>query len=654
MTQYIVNGTIFTVDPNAKLGAGSEGTVIESPRDPRACFKLFHEPDPGDQIARQIAAYRSRKIQAICSEGIRLPAQFVLPQQPVYDAKTGQQIIGYQMARVPTGHEKLIKLLDANFRSSQQVGLRTVAELFADIFDDLELIHGTGLVVGDVNLGCVMFEPGKGRAWVDTDSWSYKGFPCVATTEMFAHPDLYGNLTAGGKQVEPAPHHDRFSFLVALSLLAIPGAHPFRMGSHPTIKGLQNRANAGLTLFDREVTFPKMLGSPEVLSDELLDALTKRLKRLTDTPLDPALLRGFAQDIVSCKTCSTDYHASRKSCPKCNKATIVQVGGLANFSVSSLYDVLGTLLFAQTVDTDLYLVCRPGSQVHVVRVDGNGTATTLRTSLPNIPGSRYRFFKDHLVVCPDPKQAPPATLQLYRIEGDELRRTTDTSTGVLKGESAVFDTSPRFLYRTAGNTIVRCESFGTRGTLSEMPIADVYQQQSWFTVDRTAGTDREVIFGYDRAVRDWQWFVILGNTKGSRYQTSQVEDLQLRSGETVEDFAVYFAPSSLLLAMLTSHKGHSYARYAQIGFDGKVHLNQTVASSDETYPLWANLRGKLYQGPSILHVTANGIVKQTLSGNAQQPLAIQGQLNLDDQLIRLNGKVGIVRRSGVSTLASNR
>ena len=102
----MLNGVPFTVDPNTKLGHGSEGMVVESPHDPRSCIKLFHEPDPAEAAARQIAAYRSRKVQAICAAGLRLPEQFVLPQQPVYDVRNGRLVIGYQMRRVPAGNEK--------------------------------------------------------------------------------------------------------------------------------------------------------------------------------------------------------------------------------------------------------------------------------------------------------------------------------------------------------------------------------------------------------------------------------------------------------------------------------------------------------------------------------------------------------------------
>ena len=652
--RYLLNGTAYTVDPQTKLGAGSEGMVITHPIDPGLCIKLFHPPDLADHTARSIAAYRSRKVRVICGQKLTLPTQFTLPSMPVFDVM-GKEVIGYQMRRVPVGYEKLIKLLDGPFRTTHQLGLRAVSQLFADIFDDLATVHGAGLVVGDVNLGCVMFQPGGSRAWVDTDSWSYPGFPCLATTEMFAHPDLYPNLLATGTHVEPAPHHDRFAFTVAFSLLAIPGAHPFRMGSHPTVKGLQNRAKAGITIFDTDVPFPKMLGTPEVLSDDVLHELVERLKRRSQQPLDPDLLRAFAGNVTACKTCGTEYHASRVHCPKCHEVTTVLVTGLVDFIVTELFKMSGVLLFAQLVGEDLYVVCRIGSSVEVVRLDGQGVVTNLAPALPNVPGARYRFFGDNLVVCPNPTQPAPVALQLYHVEGTTLRRLEDTSTGVLQGESAVFDTSTRFLYRTASNALVRSDLFGRQSVVFDAPVAEVYQGQSWFTADHSTGADREVLFGYDRALRNWEWFVIHGNAKGSQYQYYRVGDLGMRTGETVEDFAVYFSTSSVLLAMTTAYKGYDYARYALIGLDGTVHLNRLLDSSDSSFPLWSVPRGKLHQGKSVLHVTPNGIVKQVLADGACTTLAgTQGQLTTDDQLLRLGGKVGIARRSGIATVTSKK
>lgn len=654
VSRYMLDGVVYPVDVQAKLGAGSEGMVITHARDPRLCIKLFHPADRADANGMRIAAYRSSKVSAICGAGLVLPPQFTMPLRPVFD-EMGKQVIGYAMMRVPADRHKLIKLLDATFRADHQIGLGEVSRLFADLFEDLAIIHPAGLVIGDVNLGCVMFQPGGDRSWVDTDSWSYPRYPGLATTELFAHPDLYPMLTAGGKTVPALPKHDQFALLVAFCMLAIPGAHPFRAGLHPRVEGLQERTNAGITIFDPDVTVPPMLGTFDVLSDELLHELIQRLKRRIETPLDPAVLREFADGVTRCTNCLSSYHASRSHCPKCQEITRVQVPGLAAFTVEEFFRSAGTLLFAQMIGRSLYTVSRHSGRIEIYRVDEFGAGVKLSPDLNYPPGARYRFFADCLAVCPAPNGTAPASLDLYRIEKNSLRRLSSTTTGVLEGDGAVFDTSERFLYRTAANALMRSELFGARGTPVDTQIATVYQRQSWFTVDRTPDTEREVIFGYDRALRTWQWFIAHGNTKGGHFKYYDVEDLGLHTGETVEDFFPYFSANSVLLVMQTSFGGRDLIRIAVIGLDGKLHVNRMLDETHSTYDYWSTLRGKLHQGKSVLHVTPDGIVKEdVVSGDAKLLAGTSGRVSTEDRLIRLNGQVGIVGPRGVRRLASNR
>lgn len=650
--QYELGGRTYTVDAHSKLGSGAEGVVILDPTDPYRCIKLFHPPEPGDRDARHISLLRGRKLQAILHSRVQLPDQFVLPQQAVYAPSYGlgrQTPIGYRMRRVPTGYHKLKELTASAFRTDQNMGLQAIMRLYADLFDDLALIHGQSLVVGDLNVGCIMFNPHGKRAWVDTDSWSYPGHPCLATTELFAHPDLYANLTDSGRSVAPKPAHDRFSLTVLLTMMAVPGAHPFRSGRHPTVRGLQKRTEMGLTIFDPSV---KTTGiTPEVLSDDLLNELIERLKRRTEAPLPSDLLRAFADQVTACSSCKTEYHASRRTCPKCRQTTTVALQAAASYLTKELWHASGTLLFAQMVGTDLYLVSRMGGRVHVIRITAGGDSELLTPGLPDTPGTRYRFFADCLAVCTEPTKATEtAQIAVYRLASRSLQLIGTTTTGSLAGEGAVFDTSMRYLYRTAGNMLLRTEPFGVSGTLVDTPISPVYQQQSWFTADRSSGAAREVVFGYDRAFLAWEWFIIHAQDNGESSRTP-IGNLGLRLGETIEDFAVYFSASSVLLAMQTAYRGHDYARYAVIGLDGSVHLNKLIATDDPTYPYWSNVRGKLHQGKSVLHATPDGLVKQSFSDDSCTTLdGTAGNVTQEDRLLRMPGQVAIVRRSGISTL----
>lgn len=665
LDRFMLDGIVYRVDPQAQLGSGSEGLVIEHPTDPELCIKLFHPGEPGDKAQLQIALYRAKKVLAICGQKIPLPVRFMLPIHPAYDIRK-QDIRGFDMRRVPLGYYKLLKLIDATFRIDHKVSLAMVALLFDGIFDDLQLVHDKNFRIGDVNLGCILMQPdtdlgkmfkeGVERDWVDTDSWSIPGFPCLATTELFAHPDLYVNLQSGGKKVPPEPKHDRFAFLLAFTMIAIPGAHPFRMGSHPKVKGLQNRTNAGITIFDSDVKYPALLMPPEVLSDELLQEIIERLKRRTDAPLSRDLLRTFASEVIECSKCGTEYHKQRRQCPKCHEATkVVQMPQIAAFQFEKLFTTKGVLLYVQLIEKELFLVCRIGKEVQVFRIDEKGTSIQLSPALPVITGARYRFFANCLVVCPEPSKPAPAHVELYRIDGNILHQLEGTTTGVLSGESAVFDTSSRFLYRTAGNALMCATLFGASGMVFDTPIAQVHQSQSWFTADHASGAEREMLIGYDRALRNWNWFVIVGNTKGNHFNYYEVGDLGVRTGEIVEDFAVYFSANSVLLVAQTTYQGRDYIRYAIIGIDGKVQLNKLIDDSDSTFLYWSNLRGKFYQGKSVLHLTHSGIVKQQFSDdNCSMLDDTVGVVSADDRLIRLIGKVGIVSRSGVSTMTSKK
>lgn len=651
---YYVNGRRYETDPNKKLGGGSEGEVFPFSEDPlNVCVKLFYPPDPDDKDAGKIARYRAQKVTAITRLGLQLPQQFVVPQTLACD-KSGN-VIGYLMRRVPPGYAKMLKLLEPAFRTSNSVGLREIAMFYALIFEDLSVLHHHKLTVGDVNWGSNLFRLTPNvfeRAWVDTDSWSYPGYSCLATTEMFCHPDLYPNLTAGGNYVKPLPKHDCFAYAVEFTIAVLPGAHPFKMGLHKTARSLQDRATGGFTIFDKSVTYPSYLPSPELLSDELLQAITDRLKRKSDEPLDPRMLREFSSSLVDCPKCGAQHHSSRLNCPQCHEKTLVDLKILISLLIEELYLVPEALLFAQVIDNILYLACRVKGKVQIVTINENKQVKMIDTGLVDKLGARYRFFGSCLAVCPDPIAPSPIPIELYLIEGNSLRKLQFVTTNPLENESAVFDTSARFLYRTAGNTLMCGKLLFGGKVFSEDPVTQVHQTQTWFTVDRGGDATREVIFGYDRALREMQWFVIRGDGAGEHFDYHVVPLNSLRAHERLDDFSVYFNAKSVLLVRLTQYQGRQFARYSIIGLDGKVLEDHILKAGDEGFDYWSNISGKLYQEASVLHVTPDGVVKQAFVPPSYELLKdTQGVITADDRLFKFNRRIGVARRNAVLGLS---
>jgi hypothetical protein len=648
---YVLKGQKYAEDPDSKLGGGSEGSVYSFEGDPTQCVKLFHEPEPGDQDARRLAKYRANKIKAICGLNLNLPKQFVTPVDPVYDL--GGQVSGFMMRRVPIGFHKLKKLTESSFRISQGITLAYILKLYALLFEDLSVLHAHKhkLVVGDVNLGGVLFTETLRRAWVDMDSLSYPDYPCIATTERFAHPDLYPNLTPGAGFVQPQPHHDRFAFAVQVVLMTL-RVHPFNAGTHPSVVGLQNRAMQHITVFDPGVKYPASLPKPELLSDDLLDRLIQVLKQTTTDPIPPDLLRETAEGLVVCSSCKTEYHRSRTACPQCSQKTMVDIKMVAELVIAELGKIPGVLLFTQVVDGVLKAVCNVQGQLRILNVDSAGRISDVSTGLKVALGARYRFFGPCLAICPNPYQEGQAEIHIYRIDGKTVTRLDDSSTEVLENEVAVFDASERFLYRIAGNSLMCGSLFSNGKFLIESRISQVYRNQSWFTVDRTSGTDHEIIFGYDRALRDLQWFLVRGDKDGTNFNYHDIGVLKMRSGEKLEDHAVYFNSVSVLLVRRTGYRGKDFVRYTIIRHNGTIAADEVLGREDSGFEHWDHMHGKLFQGGSILHATSNGMVKQTVPGNTYALLPdTKGFITADDRFFRFGGAIGVARQGSILTIA---
>ena len=75
---------------------------------------------------------------------------------------------------------------------------------------------------------------------------------------------MYRNLSKGLKYTTL---NDWYSFAVLL-FKSILLAHPYG-GTHKKIKSLTERAQKRITVFDKEVKYPKVAYSPDVLTDEL-------------------------------------------------------------------------------------------------------------------------------------------------------------------------------------------------------------------------------------------------------------------------------------------------------------------------------------------------------------------------------------------------
>jgi hypothetical protein len=647
---FILNGRKYTEDPSQKLGAGSEGTIYSLDDNPNKCVKIFHPADLSDTGSVNLAKYRAKKVKSICSNKLILPKQFIMPDTEVYNSNG--DVIGFTMPKLRSDFVKLKKLLEKDFRLKNNITLSEITILFARLFEDYSLLQGKIDAIGDVNTGSLMITSNMDLCWVDTDSYAYKGFPSLATTELFCHPDLYINLDkTNSTNASPKSYHDTFSFTIMYVLMALWGAHPFRMGTHPKYMGLQERTKNGITIFDSDVSYPPILPSPEILSDELLGEITDILKQKTTKPLDFEHLKNFAQTLTLCKSCGIKYYALRTHCPACKNKTIVDILRFVSFLIDErFFEAPGTILYTQLVDEKIYVVCRIYGKLKLMIVDSLKNVSVIDTDILSIKGATYGFFNSYFVVCNDPYSTPTMDLDIYKIDGKNLLSIGKSSTIGLENGEAIYATSCRFLYRIAGGGLMKTDLMGNR--LFDKQVTQVFKGQTWFTVDSSSNSENEIIFGFDRALRDYQWFIIVGDKKGDRYVNNTVKLPVFRKNEKLEDFVVYFNPKSVLLVQKTIYRGKSFIRYFVIGFDGVVKKDVLIGDNDVGYEFWENISGKLYQNSSILHVTVNGVVKQDLNNDSYSPLKDTfGIIGINDSLAKFGSKIYVSRNDTILTIS---
>jgi hypothetical protein len=101
--------------------------------------------------------------------------------------------------------------------------------------------------------------------------------------------------------------------------------HPYG-GTHSTVKELKKRAKRKITVFDKDVTYPKKIAlSPDILSDDLAQEFDKIFRKGVREVFPKNLVQNYLNDLTECSRCHTWYPRNRKGCPVCNKRTLVVV-----------------------------------------------------------------------------------------------------------------------------------------------------------------------------------------------------------------------------------------------------------------------------------------------------------------------------------------
>ena len=637
--QVRVGSTPVTLAKELVIGQGGEAVIYKDPTSPEQFgLKIYREPDPK----------RAQKLEAMLKAHLVLPQSAIIPLAPVRSARG--ELIGFRMQRLTSRYRKLGLTFSESF--SRDHGFTSVvkADLLAKMAGDLGEFHSNNIVIGDLNDGNEMVdEVGKGLAWIDMDSVQFGAFPCMAGTQLYLSPEFYGADLSQG--VRFRPEHDWYSYSIILTRTLTNGVHPFKSGLHKKYLSVFDRAEHGATVFDADVSYPGVGLPSEVLGDELLGVLQKMLKRQTRGPFPLEALDHYKKTLIECSSCGLYYPAQCRKCPSCAQTTTLDAkaaAALAGFTVATLFETKGRVLYLARGGTRIFAVVLEGSNLFLCTAQAGEAAqrTPLHYDIPR--SAWFGTFGGSFVVCPDPSSEQPE-LYVLDVEDKVARLRKRLTTETFSGAQAVFATSDKYLYRIAGRQLLCGERFGSSDML-ERPVMQVFEGQTWFTAARNLG-DQEILAGFHREFGELHWFLVRGAGDGRSFtRLDSIAVTPLESRESMTDHAVYFSRESVMVVRATRKRGVDRVRVDVVSTTDGASLQASILEGQDIGP-WERVHGKAYSNGLVMHPSDQGILRESLAGRSRQSLVFtENHVRSTNGLDRLGGGIMVVKDDRVLTI----
>lgn len=205
-------------------------------------YKLY--TDPGAVIP----VGKLRELGSITDPNVIKPERFVTDPR-------SRRPIGYAMRHVPDGYS-LCQLFPPTFRERHDLSPQRAFELVQALRRQVASIHRAGARIVDLSeLNVLASHDLRELYFIDVDSYQTAHFPATAITPSVADP-----LVVDGHYTELS---DWFSFAVVTFQLLV-GIHPYK-GTHPRVRGLIARKEQHLSVFDDEVSLPRVCYPLEVI-----------------------------------------------------------------------------------------------------------------------------------------------------------------------------------------------------------------------------------------------------------------------------------------------------------------------------------------------------------------------------------------------------
>lgn len=544
----------FEVKP---LGVGGEATVY---RWNGKAVKIFHEIDPSwdkqkAALWRRLIELKKKKLKSFPTG---LPPGVIVPEKLVYDGR--KEIIGYVMPLV-SGAEAMHMLAVRSYRSGG-VGNNETVELFRHLFRLMCGTHDAQVVIGDFNDLNVLFR-GQETFLIDTDSMQFNGLPCPVATEKFLDPLLYGQDLLARPCYSAENDYYAYAVMLFKSLLFI---HPYD-GVHKDFPNVFRRAEAAISVFNKDVRYPKSAVPFKVLPDELLNYFHLMFDK-RERPLFPEKMFDRLR-WTRCSNCGAEH--ARPVCPVCAKAAaaireMIVVKGRC--VAGEIFKTTGRIL-AATVQANklLYLyeendaLWREGRQAVM-----DGKADNMM---------RFGFSGDDTFIGKGEK--------LVRLRYGNVIGNYDVET---LGNLTMFATNQNNFYAISGEYLARN---------NEKLIGQIFPGQTWFRAGEDFG------FGFYRVGRRFVFFIFDAEKPG-------IDDsikLPAMDGKVVDANCLFSGDYALFLLSRVD-MGKTVNSAFLIKRDGSVEASLEEDAS--TAKILKTIHGKAFAGKKMLSATDDGLM----------------------------------------------
>ena len=245
MKVYVKGEPEVSLGKSQFVAEGGEGKVFARGK---TGYKIYHDP------AKAIPIGKIQALAAISHHDV------IKPADALFTGKRAKHV-GHTF-RFVKDTWTLCQLFPRAFREREGLEHEATIKLMRKIQEGVQAVHQAGVLIVDLNeMNFLVSHDFSTPYFIDVDSYQTTQYPATAIMPSVRDPLVHG--------VDFTEDSDWFSFAV-VSFQLLTGIHPYK-GKHPSVKGLEDRMKAGISIFDPEVKIPKVAYGLAVVPDVYKD-----------------------------------------------------------------------------------------------------------------------------------------------------------------------------------------------------------------------------------------------------------------------------------------------------------------------------------------------------------------------------------------------